>query len=203
MNATKNIAICLGIALASLMPVTACAGIAGYTQFVNGSVRIVSAAGEARTLQKGVAVNEGDTVISAKGASAQIRMQDGGFVAMRPDTQLKFDSFKFSGKEDGSERSYFSLFKGGFRAVTGLIGRVNKPNYRITTSVATIGIRGTDHETYVVTPDSSLANGVQPGTYNKVNVGETFIATDKGTIFVLPNQMGYAGAADQMPELTA
>ena len=201
MNATKNIAICLGIALASLMPVTACAGIAGYTQFVNGSVRIVSAAGEARTLQKGVAVNEGDTVISAKGASAQIRMQDGGFVAMRPDTQLKFDSFKFSGKEDGSERSYFSLFKGGFRAVTGLIGRVNKPNYRITTSVATIGIRGTDHETYVVTPDSSLANGVQPGTYNKVNVGETFIATDKGTIFVLPNQMGYAGAADQMPEL--
>ncbi|MDO8264374.1 MAG: FecR family protein [Gallionella sp.] len=203
MNTIKKIAINLGIALTSLILANqaAFAGVAGYAQFVNGSVQIVSAAGETRTLQKGVAVNEGDTVISAKGASAQIKMQDGGFVAMRPDTRLKFDSFIFNGKEDGSERSYFSLFKGGFRAVTGLIGRVHKTNYRITTSVATIGIRGTDHETFVVGSDSSLANAVPTGTYNKVNVGETFMATDKGTIFVLPNQMGFAGAADQMPEL--
>jgi hypothetical protein len=203
MNATKNIATYLGISLAYLMLVSqaAYAGVAGYAQFVNGSVQIISVAGQTRTLQKGEAVNEGDTVISAKAASAQIKMQDGGFVAMRPDTSLKFDSFKFNGKEDGSERSFFSLFKGGFRAVTGLIGRVNKTNYRITTASSTIGIRGTDHETFVVTPDSSLTNTVPVGTYNKVNVGETFMTTDKGTIFVLPNQMGFAGAADQMPEL--
>src|SRR5665811_1266269 len=71
----------------------------------------------------------------------------------------------------------------------------------ITTASATIGVRGTDHETFVVTPDSSLANTLPIGTYNKVNVGETTITTDKGIIFVLPNQMGFAGAADQMPEL--
>ena len=184
-----------------LVSQAAYAGVAGYAQFVNGSVQIISVAGQTRTLQKGEAVNEGDTVISAKAASAQIKMQDGGFVAMRPDTSLKFDSFKFNGKEDGSERSFFSLFKGGFRAVTGLIGRVNKTNYRITTASSTIGIRGTDHETFVVTPDSSLTNTVPIGTYNKVNVGETSMTTDKGIIFVLPNQMGFAGAADQMPEL--
>src|ERR1039457_4568273 len=203
MNTTKNIATYLSISLACLMLVSqaAYAEVAGYAQFVNGSVQIISVAGQTRTLQKGEAVNEGDTVISAKAASAQIKMQDGGFVAMRPDTSLKFDSFKFNGKEDGSERSFFSLFKGGFRAVTGLIGRVNKTNYRITTASSTIGIRGTDHETFVVTPDSSLANAVPVGTYNKVNIGETVMTTDKGTIFVLPNQMGFAGAADQMPEL--
>lgn len=203
MKATKIFAAWSGILLACLMLVSqaAYAGVAGYAQFVNGSVQIESLAGQMRALQKGGAVNEGDTVISAQAASAQIRMQDGGFIAVRPDTKLKFDRFIFSGKDDGSERSFFSLFKGGFRAVTGLIGRLNKSNYRITTASSTIGIRGTDHETFVVTPDSPLARVTPVGTYNKVNVGETSITTDKGTIFVLPNQMGFAGAKNQMPEL--
>jgi hypothetical protein len=203
MNATKILAACSGILLACLMSVSqaAYAGVAGYAQFVNGNVRIESLAGQMRTLQKGGAVNEGDTVISAQAASAQIRMQDGGFIAVRPNTSLKFDKFKFDGKDDGSARSFFSLFKGGFRAITGLIGRLHKSNYRITTASSTIGIRGTDHETFVVTPDSPLAKITPVGTYNKVNVGETSMTTDKGTIFVLPNQMGFAGAADQMPQL--
>ena len=203
MNATKILAACFGILLACLMLVSqaAYAGVAGYAQFVNGSVQIENLAGQMRALQKGGAVNEGDTVISAQAGSAQIRMQDGGFIAVRPNTRLKFDNFKFNGKADGSERSFFSLFKGGFRAITGLIGRLHKSNYRITTASSTIGIRGTDHETFVVTPDSPLAKITPVGTYNKVNVGETSMTTDKGTIFVLPNQMGFAGAADQMPQL--
>ena len=177
------------------------ANTAGYVQFVNGDVQLTTSAGQTHSVQKGEAVNEGDTMISAKAASAQIKMQDGGFVALRPDTQLKFDNFKFSGKEDGSEQSFFSLFKGGFRAVTGLIGRINKPNYRIITPTATIGIRGTDHETFVVVPGSELAAVAPSGAYNRVNIGETSMTTEKGTIFVLPNQMGFAGAADQMPKL--
>ena len=176
---------------------------AGRVQFVNGEVQVTDAAGRMRAAQKGDAINEGDTVTSAKAASAQIKMQDGGFIAVRPDTQLKFDSFKFSGKEGEPENSFFSLFKGGFRAVTGLIGRVNRQDYRITTPAATIGIRGTDHETVMVLPDNPLvlARGAEAGAYNKVNVGETSITTDKGTINVLPNQMGFAGGLDQMPQI--
>ena len=180
---------------------TAYANVAGHVQFVNGVVQLTDPAGQTHSVQKGDAVNEGDTLTSARNASAQIKMQDGGLIAMRPDTRLKFDSFIFSGKQDGTEQSFFSLFKGGFRAVTGLIGQINKPSYRVTTPAATIGIRGTDHETFMVVPDSDLAVVAPPGAYNKVNLGETYLATDKGTIFVLPNQMGFAGAADQMPQL--
>lgn len=174
---------------------------AGHVQFVNGEVQLTTSAGQTHRVQKGDVVNEGDTLSSARNASAQVKMLDGGFVAMRPETKLKFDSFKFSGKEDGSEKSFFSLFKGGFRAITGLIGRVNKGSYRITTPTSTIGIRGTDHETFVVVPESELAAVAPTGTYNKVNRGETSMTTDKGTIFVRPNQMGFAGAMDQMPKL--
>jgi hypothetical protein len=187
-----------GLMLASQV---AYAGIAGHAQFVNGSVQVINSAGQAHPLQKGDAVHESDTVITAKGASAQIKMRDGGYIVVRPDSQLKFDSFVFSGEEDGSEKSFFSLFRGGIRAITGLIGHTNKKNYRIATPQSTIGIRGTDHETFVVTADNQLVVGAPVGTYNKVNQGETTMTTSKGTISVLPNQMGFVGATDQMPQL--
>jgi len=203
MKATKNSTVFLGVFLAACLMMlgqAAYAGIAGHAQFVNGQVQITNAAGQTRALKKGDAVNESDTVTTAKGATAQIKMRDGGIIAVRPDSQLKFDSFVFEGKEDGNERSFFSLLKGGFRAITGLVGQKNKANYRITTAGSTIGVRGTDHETFVVMPGSELAATVPVGTYNKVNVGETTMTTSKGTINILPNQMGFA-AADQMPQL--
>ncbi len=177
------------------------AGIAGDVQFAIGSVRVSNAAGQTHAVQKSDVVHESDTVITAKGASAQIKMRDGGFIVIRPDSQLKFDSFVYSGEQDGSERSFFSLIKGGIRTITGLIGQKNKSNYRIATPTSTIGIRGTDHETFVVVPGSELAATVPAGTYNKVNVGETTMTTDKGTINILPNQMGFVGGLKQMPQL--
>jgi hypothetical protein len=193
-----------GIILAACLALggtAANAGVAGQTQFVNGQVKITNAVGQSRGLQKGDAVHESDTVATAKGASAQIKMRDGGFIAVRPDSQLRFDSFVFSGKEDGSERSFFFLLKGGIRAITGLIGQKNKSNYRIGTPSSSIGIRGTDHETFVVVKGSEMAAIAPTGTYNKVNAGETTMTTEKGTINILPNQMGFVAASDQMPQL--
>jgi hypothetical protein len=204
MNTANNTIIILSIFLvACLMLVSqgAYAGIAGHVMFVNGSVQVTNPAAQTRTLQKGDLIYESDTVTTAKGSTAQIKMRDGGYIVIRPDSQLKFDSFIFSGEEDGSERSFFSLLKGGIRAITGLIGQKNKKSYRITTPESTIGIRGTDHETFVVTADSPLAAVAPLGTYNKVNRGETTITTEKGMISVRPNQMGFAGAANQMPQL--
>ncbi len=177
------------------------AAVAGHVQFVYGAVQLTTGAGKAHAIQKGDAVSEGDTLTTAPAASAQISMEDGGFIAVRPDTSLKFDSFRFAGKQDGNEQSFFSLFKGGFRAITGLIGRINKEKYRISTPFATLGIRGTDHEIFVVAPGSAMALLAPIGTYNKVNLGETTLTTGKGTLPILPNQMGYAGGADQMPQL--
>lgn len=174
---------------------------AGHVQFVNGAVSLMNASGQSHDILKGEAINEGDVLSSAKNASAQIKMQDGGIIAIRPDTRLKFERFHYNGTEDGSERSFFSLIKGGFRAITGAIGHTHKSSYRITTPTATIGIRGTDHETVQVTAGSELANFTPGGTYNRVNVGETSLTTDKGTVNVLPNQMGFAGAPDELPNL--
>jgi hypothetical protein len=204
MNTAKYTTVFLKILLMTCMMVASqavYAGIAGNVQFVAGSAQATNSAGQVRTLQKGDAVHESDTVTTAKGASLQIKMRDGGFIAIRPDSQIKLDSFVFSGEEDGSEKSFLSLIRGGIRAITGLIGQKNKSNYRIATASSTIGIRGTDHETFVVVKGSALAAVAPVGTYNKVNKGETTMTTEKGTINILPNQMGFAAAADQMPQL--
>lgn len=176
---------------------------AGQVLYVAGAAQIITPSGTVRPPRKGDAINEGDSLVTGANAAVQVRMRDGGMVAVRPDTRMRFDSFKFSGEQDGAEQNFVSLLKGGFRAITGLIGSLHKSSYRITTPTATVGIRGTDHETFVVVPGSALAATAPPGTYNKVNRGETVVSNERGTVFVLPNQMAYApaGGAPQLQPL--
>lgn len=54
-----------------------------------------------------------------------------------------------------TSRAFFRLLRGGFRAVSGVIGKVNPNDYRVSTPVATIGIRGTDY--VVVICDAACA----------------------------------------------
>jgi len=169
----------------------------GTVQFALGDVRIIGPNGVSRAGVKGALINEGDSVTVGPAASAQLKMVDGGLLAIRPDTQMKFDEYKFSGREDGTERSVMSLLRGGFRSITGAIGRINKNNYRVNTPTATIGIRGTDKEVIVVLPPlpgvALAAAAAAPGTYAKVNVGAAFIRTQVSTVNIAPNQVGFAG----------
>lgn len=167
------------------LPHSAWASVAGRFQFVAGDVRIVSADGRERPAIKGGEVNEKESILSGKTGSAQLRMVDDGIVAVRPETSLRIDEYKLADKESGAERGFFSLLKGGFRSITGLIGRGNKDSYGIRTPSATIGIRGTDHETVHLT--TALPN-LPEGTYNKVNTGATVV---NGTL-VGANQVAYA-----------
>jgi hypothetical protein len=172
---------------------------AGKFQFVAGDVRIVNAAGVQRVPAKGEAFSAGDTIITGTTGSAQIRMSDGGLVAVRPDTEMKLDQYVFNGREDGAERKVVSLIKGGFRAITGLIGNRNKENYRILTPSATIGIRGTDHEPVVI--PAGAKGGFQAGTYDRVYRGATILETDKGKLIVNPNQVGFTPGKGIAPVL--
>lgn len=173
----------------------------GFVQFSAGDVKIRNAAGQVRDAVKGATLEEGDTLLTAAGASAQLKMSDGGILAIRPETELKLDTYRYAGKEDGNERAIMSLVKGGFRTITGIIGRSNKQNYTVNTPTATIGIRGTDHEPVVI-PAIPVAGQppAPPGTYDKVNVGQAYIRTPMGEVNIRQNQVGYA-APNQAPTL--
>jgi len=159
---------------------------AGHFQFISGEVQVLNSAGLSRIAKKGGDIDQGDTVVTAKTASAQLRMEDGGILAVRPDSKMRIDTFNYNGKEDGSEKGLFSLLKGEFRSITGAVGRTNKENLKIKTPSATIGIRGTDGEVGV-NPDTGLT-----GVHTLVG-GHTVTAPDANgnlvTLFTNPGQI--------------
>jgi len=179
------------------------AAVAGRFQFVSGDVKVIAANGKERSASKGGEVNEGESVVTSPSSSAQIKMVDDGLIVVRPDTKLRITTFLYSGKTDGSERSFISLFKGGFRAITGAIGRVNKDNYKIETPTATIGIRGTDHEpTFIPNPAPGQVAIAEPGTYDKVNSGAAVLSTASGMVIIKPDQAGFVpNVANAAPRL--
>ena len=168
-------------------------GDAGAFQFVSGEVKVVRPDGREIVAVKGAKILEGDTIVTGANGNAQLLMADEALISLRPDSTLRFDTYRYAGKEDGSEKGVLGLIKGGFRTLTGLIGRANKNNYLVRTPTATIGIRGTDHEPFYIPPAGwSGAPGGEPGSYDKVNSGSTFMQTEGGRIELGANQVGFA-----------
>lgn len=175
---------------------------AGVIQFVAGEVSLVREGAAERAARKGVAVNVGDTLTTANGGLAQLKMGDGAIVVVAPESRVTVAEFHYAGVEDGTEKVRYRLEQGGFRAVTGAIGRTHKKNYLIETPIAHMGVRGTDHETYYF-PATGPARGdeAKPGAYNKVNTGRTFIRTAAGELEIEPNQVGFVASANDVPVL--
>jgi FecR protein len=153
--------------------------------------------GRSRLLAQGDPVCVGETIVTSQTGKLRIKMSDNGFVAVRPGTQLKIEKYVYSGTTE--DASVFALISGASRFVTAKIGKVNPQNDLIRTQTATIGVRGTDHEATVILPGDN--RGYPSGTYDKVNVGVTFIRTEMGEIDIHPNQVGLAASIREMPTL--
>ncbi len=144
---------------------------AGEVIKLMGRASAISAEGGLRRLDVGGAVNSGDVVVTAAGSFVRMKLSDGGYIVLRPNTRFQIADYAFRDKPEES-RSVFNLLKGGFRAVTGLIGQRSKAAVRYRTAVATIGIRGTDLEVIDCSdgcPD--LGRPPKPGLYFKVHQG--------------------------------
>jgi hypothetical protein len=117
-------------------------------------------------LEFGSQIEDRDVLRTGPTSSLQIRFVDESFISLRENSQVAIEEYRFAGKEDGTESAAFALIKGGFRKVTGLIGRLNQKNYRVTTPNATIGIRGTDYAVRHCSGD--CGEGVKDGLYGSV-----------------------------------
>ncbi|HET8609069.1 MAG TPA: FecR domain-containing protein [Burkholderiales bacterium] len=132
-------------AVSACYPLTAPAQPAAVVFFTSGQVTATAADGNKRALAKGSDVSAGDTISTGAGSWAQLRFADGATTGLQPNTQFRIDQYHFDGKADGTEKGFFSLLKGGLRTLTGLIGHVHHDKYRLNTTVAQIGIRGTGY----------------------------------------------------------
>ena len=162
----------------------------GHVDFAIGNVVLTQANGRAHALQKGAEVGSGDKIASGADGRAQIRFSDGAYVSLQPNTEIDIKQYRFNGKADGTESALFGLFKGAMRTVTGLVGRVNRNKYLITTPTATIGIRGTGGLIRVNNDGSTLVVGTS-GIWSLTN--------DGGSIDVPAGIAGFAGTNRNLP----
>ncbi|MEO6974331.1 MAG: FecR family protein [Gallionella sp.] len=179
-------------AISAAYPVTGYCVAAGRVEFAIGDVESVMANGIRHPLAKGADINAGESISTAAGARAQIRFSDGGFVSLQPGTLFRVDEYNYQNKTDGKEKGFFSLLKGGFRAISGLIGHFNRNTYRVSTPAATLGIRGTGYN--MALRDDGLF----------VNVGEGAISLNNnaGLLVVTAGNAAYVANFNTVPTLT-
>lgn len=94
-------------------------------------------------LSLGSQILVGDHIVTGHNARMGLKMADGAVISLGADTEFAVNDYSYQEHaEQGTAR--LELIKGVFRAVTGAIGKLKERDFKVKTSVGTIGIRGTD-----------------------------------------------------------
>lgn len=158
---------------------------------LKGDVFVSGKQGAPRRLKEGDTVNVGEKIRAASSGEAVLKTPDGGIVAVRPGAEFIPERFAAEGKS--TDRQIIRLITGSLRLITGWIGQLNRNDHRVITPSATIGIRGTDHEPYVL--PAAMANSTyRQGTYDKVNRGATQLDANGGNVAIESGKVGFARA---------
>lgn len=180
---------------------------AGTATLVTGRVSAAAPSGEIRDLIKGGPVYPGEVIITASSSYVNIEFSDGGRVLLRPESRFSIERYQYAGGQAApaagqpapQESAFFRLLKGGFRAVSGLIGHTRRDDYAVQTPVATIGIRGTDYEVrycagdcgdVTPAPQDGLYAGVQSGAIALTNPGGTSTTAAGQYVFIAGSNRG-------------
>jgi hypothetical protein len=179
----------------------------GMVEQVTGTLSAVRG-GATRILSIKSEVQRGDTLATQRDSYATVRFTDGSIATLRPNTTLRIDDYQFDQKAPQSDNIGMSLLKGGLRTVTGLIGkRGNQDAYKIQTSTATIGIRGSSGDTMDCMTGcegvTAKSGGLAPGVYHVTHTDLYIMVTKAGQVLVGAGQFGFASDINKPPVLLA
>lgn len=144
----KTASLLFSVLLAFVSVQAAVAEVAGTVGNMSGTLVVQRVDGTVTVVGPKSQLYAGDMLITAKDSYAQVEMNDGTKMTLRPNSNLRIDSYQFRKEAPKDDNIVLRLLKGGFRTVTGLIGkRGNADAYKLRAATATIGIRGTDFST--------------------------------------------------------
>ena len=111
------VVLCPGAAQNIAAPAQAAANIAGKIDLLEGNVTVYDRAKARRKVSVGDALYEGDGVVTGRDGELHVAMDDGGYLAVRPNTTMSVLAYQAQGRDD--DRSILSLAAGSFRSITG------------------------------------------------------------------------------------
>ena len=138
-------------------------------------------------LVKGDTVLADDAIVTGDASRAQLQMIDGAKIAIRPNSPLQIEEYVYAAATPSAtisaseDKSIMNLVKGGFRSITGAIGKDSPKNYEVRTPVGVLGIRGTDFAMLLCLGDCDWAPGVSAGT--PIPDGLYIMVTDGSIVF--------------------
>lgn len=168
-----------------LLSSSAFAGTAGRVNFISGEVTATTTNNSTHTLYKGDLISAGDKLETGKNGRVQIRFTDGSILSLKPNSVFSIEKYNFSKDTPEQGNLLFNFVRGGFRTISGAIGKANRNNYGMNTPFATIGIRGTDYsaatsngKVFVTVTDGQVNINNEAGDAN-ANAGESYVIGDK------------------------
>jgi hypothetical protein len=177
---------------------------AGTVTFATGTV--TAERQPAESLAKGDAVIVEDFVVTGDASRAQLQMVDDAKIAVRPNSRLQVREYVYVSPEaaagsaavtNDDNSSVLNLVKGGFRTITGAIGREDPSDYEVRTAVGVLGIRGTDFAVLLCSGDCNTAPGVTPGAvvpdglYLMVTEGSIAFSNEVATLVLVAGEFAY------------
>lgn len=166
---------------------------------MNGTVSVHKSDGSLKVLSQKPEVDTGDVIATEKNSYARLKFTDGGEITIRPESVLTIDAYTFEENKPQQDSFIFGLIKGGFRTITGLIGkRGNRDAYRANAVTATIGIRGTDYGSLLCNKN---CGSLPDGQYVDVKNGKINISNKAGELDVNAGEYAYVKDADTAPVL--
>ncbi|HET7731088.1 MAG TPA: FecR family protein [Usitatibacter sp.] len=159
-------------------------------------------AGREVPLASGADVLSGDLIRTGEASSAQLRFSDETLVALRAKSRFHVADYRFGGADDGASTAVFALLQGGLRTITGLIGRGKPERYRMTTPLATLGIRGTAYALVHCQGDCEEDGVLAPdGTYGLIFEGRVTVANAAGEREFREEDAFFVADANTLPQL--
>ena len=144
----KTASLIFSVLLALVSAQASAAEVAGMVGNMSGTLVVQRVDGTVTVVGPKSKLYAGDMLITAKDSYAQVEMNDGTKMTLRPNSNLRIDSYQYRKEAPKDDNIVLRLLKGGFRTVTGLIGKRGNPDaYKLRAATATIGIRGTDFST--------------------------------------------------------
>jgi hypothetical protein len=100
--------------------------------------------GVARALARRDKIFVGETLTTGSAGMLQVRFVDKALLTLRENSHFHIETY--APPTDSGGNVLMHLVEGGFRTITGSIGKGSQDSYKVTTSAASIGIRGTHYE---------------------------------------------------------
>lgn len=174
--------------------------VAGFVLIAKGGAIATDQQGTERPLKRRSKVMEGDVISTDATGMIQIRFVDKALLTLKANSSLDISAYRQAKEQGEDEQVVMNLITGGFRTITGSIGKGDKSAYKVKTPAASIGIRGTNYEV-AQEPSGDFVMAVWDGGITVSNEqGSLDIGLDSDFIYLRVNPNTEPEGLEEAPE---